>query len=763
MSGSGSDRRQFLAHAGAASGALVLAFHLPGCAGRRARMDMVAEADDTGALTANAWITVTPDDRIIFRLDRVEMGQGTQTSHTMMVAEELEVLPETIEVVRADADRAFDNPDPLLGFQITGGSTSVRFSFRPLRKAAAAVRELLRQAAADTWGVALASVHAEGGAVHHGESGRSLRYGELTRTAALLPIPDPKLKPRSAWKVLGRSRDRLDAAAKVDGSGVFGLDVRREGQVFAVILRPIRLGATLAGFDAGRALARRGVIAVVEIAAGVAVVAESTWLAMRAAEDVVVDWRGGRTDLDEATMAAEEARRGQKAGTVLARRGRAPAQLAKPPAGARVIEGIYTAPFLAHATLEPQNATAEVREDGTVEVWAPTQAPGLAQSLVADALGVTPDDVTVHTTLIGGGFGRRLRQDYCVEAALVAQKIRRPVQVVWTREDDTRHDDYRPRSWHHLRGAVDKDGRVLAWWHRQVGPRIVVQIARNWVGAITPNGMPMVLKDGVGRAGAALYRRGIMPDDTATEGAKAPSYAVPHHHFEFHHWDPGVPIGWWRSVGHSFSAFVVESFIDELAHAAGTDPFEFRRLHLGQAERHRAVLELAATKAGWDTKAPAGVFRGIAQHFSFGSYAANVVEVRKDGDRLVLERVVSAIDCGQVLNPDGVAAQLESAVVQGLGTALFGRITFAKGAVVEGNFDEVRLLRLHECPRIESYVVPSDAEPTGVGEVGLPPVAPALGNAIFAATGQRLRQLPFAPALARLLAQGTAKAKVSAP
>ncbi len=743
MSG-GASRRAFLLRASAsAAGAFVLALGAPGCGGRPE-----TPAGRPKGFSPSAWLTITPDDQIFFYLDRVEMGQGTMTSHATLVAEELEIDPARLRVEHAPADRRYDNPADTLGFQITGGSTSTRTSWEPLRLAGAVAREMLVGAAAAAWGAPRAECRAENGAVVHGPSGRRERYGALAALAARQPVPErPRLKDPRDFRYIGRSVPRLDARTKVDGSGVYGIDVKRPGLLTAVVLRAPSLGAKLEGFDAAEALAQPGVAGVVRVSTGVAVVARSYWRARRAAELVRARWAPGPlAALDGDRLRAQyRARLGAPAKAVRDD-GDAPAALAR--GGGKIVEAIYEVPFLAHATMEPMNCTAHVR-GSSCEIWAPTQAPGLAREAVRRVTGFDEEAIAVHTTMLGGGFGRRQVADFVVEAVEVARHFEAPVKVVWSREDDMRNDFYRPMTANLLRGAVDGRGEVLAWFHRLVGQSIVSQVGRDWVSALAPGGVPQSLKALAGRGAAGLYGKNVVTDPTSIEAAADFAYAMPNVRVEYAAVEPGVPVGFWRAVGNSENGFVVEGFVDELAHAAGRDPYRFRRALLEGSPRHRAVLDLAAEKAGWGSPLKPGAGRGIAQVMSFGSYCAQVVEARVEGGRARVERVVCAIDCGLVVNPDLVRAQIEGAVAFGLSAALYQQITFREGRPAEGNFHHYPVLRMNEMPRVEVHLVPSREPPTGVGEVGLPPVAPALANALFAATGRRLRSLPLAPALAR--------------
>jgi len=718
-------RRAFLQLGLAAGGALVVGCALGPTGGATWR-----RYKRTGEFQPNAWIRVLPDNTIIFVLDRVEMGQGTTTSHAALVAEELEVDPRKLVIERAEADRAYDNPDKQIKIQITGGSTSTASSWQPLREAGAVAREMLRAAAAHRWGIALAECRASNGTIVG--RGHTATYGELCGDAAAQDVPKHvALKQPKDFQWIGKSLDRLDARAKVDGTGVYGIDVRMPGMVTAVLIRPPVRGAAPRNIDTAAARAKRGVVDIVRVGDAIAVAAVGYWEARSAAELVKVDWHGGAAVDSDALFASYEKLAAQ------------PGDVARSDGhiGATNVEATYALPYLSHATMEPQNATAWVR-DGKCDVWAPTQGPGIARFRVAEAIGFDLEDVAVHTTMLGGGFCRRGVVDYAVEAARVAQVLGKPTKVVWSREDDQENDWYRPMAVSRLRGAVEGNA-IRAWHHRLVCQSIIASEVGDFVGALVPNSFLRPARAMASNIVPRLAARGTITDTTSIEGAVDLPYAIPNLRLEYTAAETGIPVGFWRSVGHSHNAFVTECFFDELCHAAKLDPFEARRALLAKHPRHKAVLELAAAKAGWGTPLPAGVGRGIAVHFSFGSYCAQVFEASLDGPRVKIHRAIVAIDCGRVVNPGLVAAQAESAVVFGLSAALKMRVTFRAGRVQERNFHTYKPLRMFECPPIETHLVASTEEPSGIGEPGVPPVAPALCNAIFAATGRRIRRLPI--------------------
>jgi len=699
-------RRAFLETAGAAGAGLVISFYLP--SGLRFR------SPTAGPFAPNAWLRIGEDESVLVMVDRSEMGQGVTTALPMLLAEELEADWSRIRIEFAPADKAYTNP--MFGMQGTGGSTSVRAAYTPLRKAGAAARELLVAAAAQTWGVEKAECRAERGAVVHARSKRRLTYGKLvTKAATLGAPPDVPLKDPKDWKILGTRVRRLDTPPKVDGSAQFGIDVKVPGMLVAVVARSPVFGGKVTSFDAAKAKAVPGVRQVVQISSGVAVVADGYWPAKKGRDALAVTWDEGPTaSVSSATIAQLFGQRAEQAGAVARHAGDPDGTLGSAPAK---VDAVYDLPFLAHATMEPMNCTAHVRADG-VDIWAPTQFQTGAQGFGAKIGGVTPDKVKVHTTYLGGGFGRRFELDFIQEALETSKAVGAPVKVIWSREDDIRNAQYRPANHHRMRAGLDANGQPVAWTHRIVAPSIMARV------------FPDTVKNGL--------------DEEAVEGGVGMPYAIPNVHVDYLLTDTGIPVGFWRSVNNSYNAFAVESFIDEVAHAAKKDPYEYRRDLLGKAPRHLGALNLAASKAGWGTAPPAGRARGIAVYKSFESYVAEVAEVSVASDGAVkVHRVVCAVDCGPVVNPSIVEAQMESAIVYGLTAALYGEIAIEGGRVKQSNFHDYQMLRLAEMPKVEVYIVPSTDAQGGVGEPGTPPIAPAVANAIFAATGKRIRKLPI--------------------
>ncbi|MDC0663874.1 xanthine dehydrogenase family protein molybdopterin-binding subunit [Marinobacter sp. SS21] len=730
----GMNRRDFLKVSAAGSGGLLLSLNLAGCSGINKGYQ-----EASVSWRPDAWLEITLEGEIFFTLARVEMGQGTYTGLTTLIAEELEVEPAAIQPRFAPVANEYRNP--LFKLQLTGGSTSLATSWRPLRVAGASAKALLVKAAARVWQVPAEGCRVQEGRVLHPNGRDSLAYGQLVELAAAESLADePALKSPDQWRYIGKGRGRLDTRAKVTGAAEYGIDVELPDMVYSVVTRPPRYGATVADFDAGEALAMSGVIDVFAIERGVAVVADKYWRARKALEKVTVQWDNAEalavssdSVMDFYRHAAEEDEGAKE---------RDDGDISQALAAAdQVIEASYEQPYLAHATLEPMNATAVYR-DGRMEVWAPTQAPDLGRIAAARVTDLSPDEVTVHTTFLGGGFGRRLTQDFIEEAAAVAYRVRKPVKLIWSREDDTRHDLYRPAMLHRLKASVS-GGQLTGWHHQIVGPQIMDWYVRNAAPAQYP-WAPKALYGTLARVGVAAEGVLTPKDVSAIEGAVDYPYQVDSVEVRHTHADPGVPVTWWRSVGHSHNGFAVETFMDELAHQLGKDPYQFRRELLQHEPRHLAVLERAAQLGNWFEPLAEGRGRGIALHRSFGTYVAQVVEASIEAGEIRVHRVACAVDCGQVVNPDIVRDQVESGVIFGITAALYGKITFEDGAVQESNFHDYPLLRAHQRPEVVVDIVESAAAPTGIGEPGVPPVIPALGNALFALTGERQRHLPLA-------------------
>ena len=734
-------RRAFLQSSSLAGASLLIGFRLS----RKSSLlgDAIPSAD-SAAFSPNAWLEIAPDGNVTIWCGHSEMGQGVWTSLPLIVAEELGCNWRNVRVKQADLD-------PKYGDQLTGGSLSVRTSYSNLRKAGAAARLILVDAAATGWNVSPAACTVENGRVVHAESQRSAGFGELLKRAAALPPPsDPPLKAANWIGAGGQTAKRKDTPLKVTGEAKFGMDVRVPSMLIASVERCPVFGGKVKNFDPGKVQGLPGVRKVVEVRSvplthqfgetvgpssrnltrsGVAIVADSTWAAMLARKSLQVEWDLG-SGASESTAGLHEqmSKLAGAPGFVLRNDGDFDAAWVS---AASKLEAVYEVPFLAHATMEPMNCTAHVHDDGC-ELWAPTQIPGAAAEVIAKALNISREKMRVHITFLGGGFGRRLIQDYAVEAALISRDVGAPVQVVWTREDDIQHDYYRPAAVHALRAGLDSHGNLVAWRHRASSPSIGV-----------------------------FYEGTQISPAAASElnGPDFPAFGVPNFRVEFARLDCGVPVGYWRSVENSGNQFVISSFLDEAAAAAKRDPVEFhlallgapRKIELGHDSfidvgRRRGVIELVAEKSGWTKALQSGVGRGIATQFGYGRYVAQVVEASYESStkKIRIHRTVCAIDCGLAVHPDGVRAQMESAIHFGLAAALKSAITVKNGRIEQSNFHDYEVLRLPDAPeKIEVHIVQSNNPPGGCGEPGVPPIAPALCNALFAATGKRIRRLPI--------------------
>ncbi len=707
-------RREFLIAGAAAGGGLLLGWHMDG----GPRLAAAATAAPALEFAPNAFIRVGTDGSVTLIMGQVEMGQGMYTSMPMLLAEELEVGLDQVRLEHAPPDdKRYVNP--LFGFQATGGSTSVKGLYLPMRRAGATARTMLIAAAAERWNVEPASCRAERGSVIHTGSGRRLGYGALAAAAAELPIPDNvPLKRPEEFKLIGTPAKRLDTPQKVNGIAQYGIDVRVPGMKIATVAASPVLGGKVAGLDEAKAMAIKGVHQVVRLDEAVAVVADHMWAAKQGLAALAIRWDDG----PNAAVSTDDVVKGLAAaaetpGVVARKEGDAAAGIAS---AATKLEAVYQAPFLAHATMEPMNCTVHVRPDGC-EVWTGSQVLARVQATAAQVTGLPLDKVVVHNHLLGGGFGRRLEVDYVTQAVRIAKQVDGPVKVIWTREEDVQHDVYRPYYYDRLAAGLDARGQPIAWSHRVVGPSILAR----WV--------------------PPAFRNGL--DGDALDGAATLLYDIPAIQVEYvRHEEEVVNTGFWRGVGVTHNTFVIESFIDELAAAAKADPFEYRRALLTKAPRARAVLELAAKEAGWGTTLPAGRGRGVALMYGgfWGTYVAQVAElsVTPSGE-VHVHRVVCAVDCGTVVNPDIVKAQIEGGVIFGISGALYGEVTLKNGRVEQSNFHDVRVLRMNETPTIDVHLVRNFEAPGGMGEPGTAVTAPALANAVFAATGKRIRKLPL--------------------
>jgi len=749
-------RRRFLITAGVIGGAMAVGLWRLYRERDRLTPPAPLRARESEAILT-AWIKIATDGRVVVQVPRQEMGQGVMTALPMLVAEELDADFAQVHFEQALVDPVYANatllgdgvpfrPDDeswlgaiarvsqfkvgeVLGVMATGGSTSVRDAWEPMRRAGATARAMLLQAAANKLGVAITECTVSKGIVEHARSGRRAGFGELALEAARLPIPsDVAPKDPARFTLLGQSPQRLDIPVKVDGTAQFGMDVRLPNMVYAAIAQCPVFGGSLKSFNGDKARARPGVKGVLALpatstsAAAVVAIAQHYWQARSALAEIEISWDEGpnaahdtaqQRSRYESLLASDEVRIYDEAGSI-------DTAFASPP---RLLEADYFVPYLAHATMEPINCTAVVR-DGSCEVWVGNQSPTLVQWYAAKAAGIDSANVTVHTPFLGGGFGRRAEMDVVMQTVMLAAKLPdTPVQLIWSREEDIQHDVYRPMAMAKFRAALDSAGNVTAWYNRIVG--------QSCTGGLTARLLPAAASD-------------AMKDKTNVDGAFDLPYALPNRKVEHVLTHEPVPVGFWRSVGHSYNAFFTECFLDECADAAGQDPYEFRRALLKEQPRHWTVLETAARKAGWDNSLPPGVGRGIALAESFHTIVAQVAEVEVRDNAPVVRRIVCAVDCGFAMHPDIVVAQMESGILFGLTAALFGEITLEQGRVQQSNFPSYEMVRLAQTPEIEVHIVNSGVEHLGgIGEPGTPPVAPAVCNALFAVTGKRIRELPI--------------------
>jgi isoquinoline 1-oxidoreductase subunit beta len=710
-SANGLSRRGFLQAGAVAGGGLMLSFSLP--FGNR-------EAKAADVFVPNAFIRIGSDGQIVLTMPYVEMGQGTYTSIPMLIAEELEVDLKQIRLEHAPPNEKL-YANPLLGVQATGNSNAIRGAWQPLRQAGAAAKTMLVAAAAKKWNVDPASCRAQSGEVLHPPTGRSIKYGALAADAAGMPVPEKiALKRPQEFKLIGTPAKRLDTPAKVNGTAVYGIDVRPQGVKIATLAQSPVFGGRVKSVDDTAAKTVKGVRQIVRLDDAVAVVADHMGAAKKGMAALKIEWDDGpHAKLSTEDIARELDQATLRSGAVAQNIGDVGKAMAS---AATKVETLYQVPFLAHATMEPMNCTAHLRKD-ECEIWIGSQAVARVQALAAKAAGLSPEKVIVHNHLIGGGFGRRLEADGAVRAIQIAQHVDGPVKVVWTREEDIQHDMYRPYWVDRISAGLDYKGRPIAWNNRFAGSSVIAR----WL--------------------PPAFKGGLDPD--STEGAIDLVYDLPNFRVEYVRVEPpGIPTAFWRSVGPSHNVFVTESFVDELAAAAKQDPVAYRLALLDKAPRAKAVLALAAAKAGWGGQLPQGLGRGVALQFVFATYMAQIaeVEVSKDG-AVRVHRVVCAVDCGIPVNPDTIRAQIQSAIMFGITAALYGNITIKNGRVEETNFDTYQILRMNEAPAVEVHIVESRESPGGMGEAGTSAIVPAVTNAIFAATGKRLRKTPIDIAL----------------
>ena len=708
-------RREFLQKSLSGTGLVIAVSISP--FGTRLLSAAEMEKQTSDLFSPSVWLRITPDNVIHAIINKSEMGQGVFTSLPMILVDELDADWNQIRVTVALAGDQYK--DPIWGAQSTGGSSSIRHMFDPLRKAGAAAREMLITAASQTWGVPPGECTTFQGTVKHLVKNKVLSFGQLSIKASALPVPHtPSLKQEDQYRIIGHSIPRLDIHDKVNGSAAFGIDSFVPGMLYATVERSPAYGAKAIFFDRAAALSVQGVRHVVLIDRGIAVCAETPEAAWKGRTALNARWEKSiAQDLNNESLEKMFLKDLDKKGVMARNDGDVKTALDK---AAKKIEATYILPYLSHATMEPMNCTAHVGKD-LCEIWVPTQNQSGVLQLAQKQTGLRPEQISVHTTYLGGGFGRRFELDVVEEAVEISKAFNKPVKLLWKREEDIRNDFYRPGNCSKIEAGLDVNGRLVAWAHKIVCPSIFSRV------------FPGQVKNGI--------------DPAAVEGLKNMEYEIPNVSVEYIKIDTPVPVGFWRSVGSSHNAFTVESFVDEMAHVAGKDPLEFRMNLLMNHRRAYRVLEVAAKNAGWGKPLTAGRGRGIAQHFSFESYVAHVAEVsvdRKSG-MISVHRVVCAVDSGPVVNPAIVTAQMEGGIIMGLSAAMKERIDFAHGGVETSNFDNYPLLRMSEIPDIEVHIVKNSEKLGGIGEPGVPPIAPAVANAVFNACGIRLRRLPMRP------------------
>ncbi len=747
-------RRSFLKASALGSGGLMMTIAMPGCA--TLKNGGLSKIGNTERWDANAWLRIDSDNSIHFVLDRVEMGQNTYTGMATLVAEELEVDPESINVSFAAADSVYRNT--VYGLQITGGSTSIVSSWEIVREAGAATRMMLIKAAANTWNISESDCIANKGVVinqaaGHPQNGQKISFGALAAIAATYSVPnDITLKDKADFKLIGKYNKRLDAVKKATGTAGYGIDTELPGMKYAVFSRAPRWDSELKSFDASKIENMPGIEQVFAVnkpsAIGVAIVAKSYWQAKKAQQLLSVEWGDSElTKVDNASIFAQYRKdMSQDSGKNVRSEGDIQAALSN---AAQTVTTEYKMPFLAHATLEPQNCTAWATADG-LEIWAPTQSPDMAQVAAAKASRYSLNDIKVNTTFIGGGFGRRINQDFVAEAAAIADHVQQPIKLIWSREEDTQRDWYRPSSLHKLTAAVDDSGNITGWNHQMAGSGVFDY----FVGDAAPAQYPFMPKfmfgvlESAGKMGEGI----IAPaDGSIFEGANEIPYDFANINVDYKKSDSGILVGNWRSVGHSHTGFIVETFIEQLAQLpqvkAQKDAYQFRFDLLNKHPRAQAVLKKAAQEANWGTPLP-GCTQGISIHKSFGTWVAQIADVEVDANassdqQLKVKRVVCVVDCGQVVNPDTVVAQMEGGIIFALSAALYGDVTIKDGIAQQTNFHDYQLLRINQAPSIEVHIIESNEPPTGVGEPGVPPLAAAVANAVTAKTGQLFDSLPL--------------------
>tara|TARA_R110001592_G_scaffold248308_1_gene510582 strand:- start:50449 stop:52665 length:2217 start_codon:yes stop_codon:yes gene_type:complete len=728
-------RRNFIKTSLTTTGSFSIALALPGC-----QSIHTSTLQNNGDWDANAWLEITSDNRLVFTLDRVEMGQGTYTGLTTLVAEELDTPPDLFEIVFAPADTQYRNRD--YGLQLTGGSNSLSSSWQVLRETGALAKIMLLSAASEVFQVPIQDLDIDNKFVVHTGSSKKISFGELASLASKQSIPTTiPLKNKADFKYIGKSSKRLDSQLKVTGKAIYGIDIELEGTRYAVVTRAPAYGSKVIHHNGTSLVGSNGVEAVVEIQSGIAIVASSYWQARKAQQKLEIEWNANpklSNTIEEVFSLYRKAAK-EDEGDSKRSEGNVDAAFK---ASNKLLTSEYTTPFLAHATMEPMNCTAHVQKN-KVDIWTSTQAPDVAAVAAAKVTDVDLADVHIHNQFIGGGFGRRLSQDFVGEAAEISAKAGGIIKLLWSREEDTQHDLYRPATLHKIRAALDDNGMPRAWDHQIVAPNIMDWYIWDASPAMFP-WSPKFMYSTLGQVGLLTAGTPVTPADTsAYEGADDIPYAFPSIEVRHTKADAGLPVSYWRSVGHSHTAFAIESMLSELAEQAGIDEFIFRKQFLTHSPRTLGVLEKVAELGQWGRNTETDVYQGIAVHKSFGSYVAELVELKLENNEIKLLKVFCVIDCGLVVNPDIVQMQMESCIIFGATAALYGEITLQDGKVQQSNFDDYPMIRMNQAPEIEVFIIDSEESPTGVGEPGLPPLAPAIASALYKATHKRFRDMPF--------------------
>lgn len=733
-------RRQFLKIAIFAGAGMTVSTQLPGCSGEKQQVELKIDPDQ-GHLIPNAWIKIYKDDRIQVRVNHSEMGQGITTALPMIIAEELEADWHKVAFEIAPVADVYKHPS--FGIQWTVSSKSVESAWDILRQAGAGVRALFIAAAADSWKIPEKECRVENSRVFHDPTNRSLRYGQLIEKVAAVPVPEKApLKTFDTFRLIGRPVHRLDNREKIRGTAVFGTDVKLPGMLMATVVHPPVFGAGVTSFNRQETMALPGIKDVFPIETGIAVVAMTFWQALKAIQTLAVEWEPHKNQaIDSDQLFKRWAKMGKQKGKAFFKTGDSDKAFEK---SGIFLESVYDLPYQAHGTPEPMNCTAEVTSDAC-KIWAPTQNQKGAQEIAARITGLDNASIRVYTTYLGGGFGRRALVDYVGEAVEISQRMKAPVKVIWTREEDIQRDFFRPASHHVMKALVNSRGIPIAWQHRIVGADVFGQVLPKVISAMLPDAVPRFIKNTATSLAHNLMPR-LVAGRKGVVGAGPLPYAFENMRVEFIHDDPGIPICWWRSVAPASNCFAVECFIDEIAYKVNRDPFELRCDILAASPRLLAVLKLAAKKANWIEKSEKNVYQGIACHNFHETMMAMVAEVFFNPRREIrVHRVVCALDCGIAINPKIIEAQVQSGVAFGLTATLKSAISIRKGMAQQSNFDDFPILRMDEMPMVETYIVPSTNPPTGIGETAVPVIGPAVANAVFAATGKQVRRLPILP------------------